>query len=166
MSAATSAEAVGIHTSVSAGEDVAAGLLDTRVTADVDVLSGVSFCCTAITIKQTIFFRRKCLWWLEYNSYNLLNMHAPTFNGLSGLIACTLQGLLCRRWCHAVSSCLCLGRRLSLTLHLWGCHKLLTLHLLHVPLLRGGLKLGSGIPHHSPLHHWHSFSGQQGALFL
>lgn len=57
MSAATSAEAVGIYRSVSAGEHVAAepkldaaitatdaGLLDTRVTADVDVLSGVSFC--------------------------------------------------------------------------------------------------------------------------
>lgn len=57
MSAATSAEAVGIYRSVSAGEDVAAvpkldaaimateaGLPDTRVTADVDVLSGVSFC--------------------------------------------------------------------------------------------------------------------------
>lgn len=57
MSAATSAEAVGIYRSVSAGDDVAAepaldaaiiatdaGLLDTRVTADVDVLSGVSFC--------------------------------------------------------------------------------------------------------------------------
>lgn len=54
MSAATSAEAVGIYTSVSAGEDVAAGLLDTRVTAEVDVLSRVSFCCTALTIKQTI----------------------------------------------------------------------------------------------------------------
>lgn len=57
MSAATSAEAVGIYRSVSTGEDVAAvpkfdaaiieteaGLLDTRVTADVDVLSGISFC--------------------------------------------------------------------------------------------------------------------------
>lgn len=56
MSAATSAEAVGIYRSVSTGEDEAAvpkldaaimaeaGLLDTRVTADVDVLSGVSFC--------------------------------------------------------------------------------------------------------------------------
>lgn len=54
MSAATSAEAVGICTSVSAGEDVATGLLDTRVTADVDALTEVSFCCTAITIKQTI----------------------------------------------------------------------------------------------------------------
>lgn len=53
MSAATSAEAVGIYTSVSAGEDVATGLLDTRVTADVDVLSGVSFCCTALIKKQT-----------------------------------------------------------------------------------------------------------------
>lgn len=50
MSAATSAEAVGIYTSVSAGADVAAGLVDTRVTADVDVLTGVSFCCTAKTI--------------------------------------------------------------------------------------------------------------------
>ena len=57
MSAATSADAVGIYRSVAAGEDVAAvpkldaaimateaGLLDTRVTAAVDVLSGVSFC--------------------------------------------------------------------------------------------------------------------------
>lgn len=57
MSAATSAEAVGIYTSVATGEDEAtmprldgaiiateAGVLDTRVTADVDVLSGVSFC--------------------------------------------------------------------------------------------------------------------------
>lgn len=57
MSAATSAEAVGIYRSVATDEDVAAvpkpvaavmvtepGLLDTRVTADVDVLSGVSFC--------------------------------------------------------------------------------------------------------------------------
>lgn len=57
MSAATSAEAVGIYRSVATGEDEAAvpkldaatmateaGLLDTRVTADVDVLSGVSFC--------------------------------------------------------------------------------------------------------------------------
>lgn len=53
MSAAASAEAVGIYRSVATGEDVAAvpkldaaimateaGLLDTRVTADVDV----SFC--------------------------------------------------------------------------------------------------------------------------
>lgn len=60
MSAATSAEAVGIYTSAAAGEEDAAvpkldgaimatdaGLVDTRVTADVDVLSGVSFCCTA-----------------------------------------------------------------------------------------------------------------------
>lgn len=53
MSAATSAEAVGIYTSVSAGAEVAAGLVDTRVTADVDVLTGVSFCCTATIIKQT-----------------------------------------------------------------------------------------------------------------
>lgn len=67
MSAATSAEAVGIYRSVSVGEDVAtvpkldaatiateAGLLDTSVTADVDVLSGASFCCTArITKKNT-----------------------------------------------------------------------------------------------------------------
>lgn len=53
MSAATSAEAVGIYTSVSAGEDVATGLLDTKVTADVDVLSGVSFCCTALIKKKT-----------------------------------------------------------------------------------------------------------------
>lgn len=57
MSAATSAEAVGMYRSAATGEDVAAvpkldaaimaaeaGLLDTRVTADVDVLSGVSFC--------------------------------------------------------------------------------------------------------------------------
>ena len=57
MSAATSAEAVGIYRSGATGEDVAAvakldaaimateaGLLDTRVTADVDVLRGVSFC--------------------------------------------------------------------------------------------------------------------------
>lgn len=53
MSAATSAEAVGIYTSVSTGEVVATGLLDTRVTADVDVLSGASFCCTATIVKQT-----------------------------------------------------------------------------------------------------------------
>ena len=57
MSAATSAEAVGMYKSVATGDAVAAvpkldaatmateaGLLDTRVTADVDVLSGVSFC--------------------------------------------------------------------------------------------------------------------------
>lgn len=66
MSAATSAEAVGIYRSVSVGEDVAtvpkldaativteAGLLDTSVTADVDVLSGASFCCTARITKKT-----------------------------------------------------------------------------------------------------------------
>lgn len=52
MSAAASAEAVGIYRSVATGDDVAAvaimatadGLPDTRVTADVDVLSGASFC--------------------------------------------------------------------------------------------------------------------------
>ena len=57
MSAATSAEAVGIYRSVATGKDEAAvprlvvaimateaGLLDTRVTADVFVPSGVSFC--------------------------------------------------------------------------------------------------------------------------
>lgn len=57
MSAATSAEAVGICRSVAPGEDEAtvprldaaitaagAGVLDTRVTADVEVLSGLSFC--------------------------------------------------------------------------------------------------------------------------
>lgn len=93
-------------------------------------------------------------------------MHAPTFNGLSGLIACTLRGLLCRRWCQAISSHLCLGRHLSLALQLRGWHELLTLHLLHVPLLRGGLKLGRGIPHYCSLHHRHCFSGQQGALLL
>lgn len=93
-------------------------------------------------------------------------MHAPTFNGLSGLVACTLRGMLGWRWCQAISSHLCLGRHLSLALRLGGCHKLLTLHLLHVPLLRGGLKPGGGIPHDSSLHHRHSFSGQQGALFL
>lgn len=60
MSAATSAEAVGIYRSVATDDDAVAvpkldaaimateaGLLDTRVTVDVDVLSGVSFCCTA-----------------------------------------------------------------------------------------------------------------------
>lgn len=57
ISAATSAEAVGMYTSVATGDDVAvvlkldaaimaaeAGLLDTRVTADVVVTGGVSFC--------------------------------------------------------------------------------------------------------------------------
>lgn len=57
MSAATSAEAVGIYRSVATGEGAAAvpkldaaimateaGLLDTSVTAEVDVLSRVSFC--------------------------------------------------------------------------------------------------------------------------
>jgi len=57
MSAATSAEAVGMYVSVAAGDDVAAvprldaatvatddGLLDTRVMVDVVVPSGVSFC--------------------------------------------------------------------------------------------------------------------------
>ncbi len=57
ISAATSAEAVGIYRSAATGGDEAAvpkldaaimateaGLVDTRVTADVDVLSGVSFC--------------------------------------------------------------------------------------------------------------------------
>lgn len=57
MSAATSAEAVGIYRSVATGEGAAAvpkldaaimateaGLLETSVTAEVDVLSRVSFC--------------------------------------------------------------------------------------------------------------------------
>lgn len=60
MSAATSAEAVGMYRSVSMGDEIEAvptldadvmateaGLLVTRVTADVDVPSGVSFCWTA-----------------------------------------------------------------------------------------------------------------------
>lgn len=60
MSAATSAEAVGMYVSVSPSDDVAAvpkldvaimaaepELLETTVTADVDVLNGGSFCWTA-----------------------------------------------------------------------------------------------------------------------
>lgn len=65
MSAATSAEAVGMYKSDSTGEDVAAmlmpeaatiatgaGLVDTRVTADVDVPSGASLCCPAIAVEE------------------------------------------------------------------------------------------------------------------
>lgn len=71
MSAATSADAVGIYKSVAIGEGevtvprlvaaiiaLEAGVEDTRVTADVDVLSGGSFCWTArikkITLKKTL----------------------------------------------------------------------------------------------------------------
>lgn len=62
MSAATSAEAVGIYRSVATDDEEAAvprldvaimateaGVLVTRVMADVFVVSGVSFCCTALT---------------------------------------------------------------------------------------------------------------------
>ena len=102
-----------------------------------------------------------------------------TFHCLPGLIACALWRLLCWRWrhcCWAVPNSLRLGRPLSLAMsgRRFRCLRgrsrwlvlLLPLHLLHVPLLRGRLKLGSGIPHHSSLHHWHCLSGQQRPLFL
>lgn len=101
MSAATSAEAVGIYRSVSTGEDetavpkldaattaTEAGLLETRVTADVEVPSGVSFCCTARITKISINkqMANSCM-------TPIINMYTavfPTFNSLSGLIACAL----------------------------------------------------------------------------
>lgn len=104
MSAAASAEAVGMYMSVSPSDDVAAvpkldvaimaaepELLETTVTADVDVLNGRSFCWTARVKNASNIRMSKQLDGVK----SLTKIIKITFNSLPGLVACALRRWLC-----------------------------------------------------------------------
>lgn len=87
------------------------------------------------------------------------------FHRLSCLVSGAGRSLLSRR--GRGDLCLLLGLLVALHLrqHLGLCGRLclallLSLHLLHVPLLTGRLKFSGGVPDDGLLHHRYGFPGQ------